>query len=112
MRTTGDQTYLDTVTVGGPVTGFNGVNVDFDQTLDGASDVTVTASGTTTFNGDVGGTTPLLSLTTDALGTTVVNGALVDTANDQFFGDAVTVGGPATEFAGTNVALPGSVPIP
>ncbi len=51
-------------------------NVTFDGTIDGAQSLTVNTGGVTTFNDDLGDTTPLANLTTDAPGTTYVNAAL------------------------------------
>ena len=48
-------------------------------------------SGTTTFNGLVGNSTALASLTTDAPGTTVINTTLVNTTGAQTYGDNVTL---------------------
>ena len=50
----------------------------------------VNGAGTTTFGGAVG-TTPLASLTTDALGTTDINGGAVTTTGFQSYGNAVVL---------------------
>jgi hypothetical protein len=71
--------------------------VTFTSRVDGAQALVVNAgSATTTFNGVVGGTTALLSLTTDAGGTTQINGGGVTTSGAQSYNDAVVLGANAT----------------
>jgi len=104
VKTTGLQQYSDAVTVGAAVTLFQstgGGSIAFASTLDGASAVTVTTAGQTTFSGQVGGTTPLHSLTTDGGDGTAVNGGLVKTTGLQQYSDAVTVGAAVTLFQST-----------
>src|SRR5213075_3378047 len=72
VRTTAAQTYGDAVTLGA-ATVLTGVGNTFASTVNGAQTLTVNDSGTTTFGGMVGGTTPLTSLTTNAGGTTAIN---------------------------------------
>jgi len=50
------------------------------------------SSAATTFGGAVGGTTALASLTTDAAGSTAINGGSVRTSGAQTYNDAVTLG--------------------
>jgi hypothetical protein len=64
-------------------------NITFVSTVNGAFSLTVNTAGVTGFGGAVGGTAPLASLTTDAPGITDLNGGLVVTVGDQFYGDAV-----------------------
>ncbi|HEV3343589.1 MAG TPA: DUF4214 domain-containing protein, partial [Pirellulales bacterium] len=95
VTTTAGQTYNDSVTLGAAattLTSTGGGDITFGSTLDGASALTVNTSGTTTFGGAVGGTTPLASLTTDAAGSTAINGGTVKTAGKQTYGDAVQLG--------------------
>ena len=80
-----------------------GANVTLNSTVNGPFDLTVNASGTTTFVDVVGGLTPLASLTTDADGTTNIAGN-VSTAGNQLYNDAVTLTGLAT-LAGDAVTL-------
>ena len=106
VRTTGDQTYQDAVTLGADVA-LTGVNVTFGRTLDeggvaGNANLTVNASGVTTFGQAVGGLQALTSLTTDAAGTTQLDGGVVRTTGDQTYQDAVTLGADAT-LTGVNV---------
>ncbi|MBN9518877.1 autotransporter-associated beta strand repeat-containing protein, partial [bacterium] len=69
--------------------------VTFGGAVDGAFGLSVTASGLTAFNGVVGGTTPLASLSTDAAGSTTIAGDVTTTGN-QTFGDNTTLTGAAT----------------
>lgn len=71
-------------------------NVTFGSTVDGAHVLAVNTGGTTTFNGDVGGTTALTSLSTDAGGGSHVNASQVKATTSLAFGDAVTYTGSAT----------------
>lgn len=77
----------------------------FSGTLDGGFSLAVNASGTTTFSAAVGGTTRLVSLTTNAGGTTAINGGTIKTsgASGQVFNDAVTLGASTTFDAGAGV---------
>ena len=100
------QSFLDAVTfVANTVAGTNvilnagGGPIVFASSLNGAVAVTSSTSGTTEFRGPVGSVTPLLSLDTDARGTTKLGGGLdassvvVGTAD---FKNAVTLAAPAT----------------
>ncbi|MES1189995.1 MAG: YDG domain-containing protein [Steroidobacter sp.] len=91
ISTSGAQTYNDAVTVGATTT-LSGVDVHFVSTVNGANALTVNDSGTTTFSGIVGGSTPLSSLTTDAAGNTAINTTAVTTSGAQIYNDAVTLG--------------------
>ena len=66
--------------------------------------MTINTAGETTFNGKVGFTTALTSLTTDFAGTgkTWVNGGLVKTVGAQTYNDPVVVGTTAAEFNSTS----------
>lgn len=77
----------------------------FDSTLNGAVTVSAIAAGTT-FGGAVGGTTPLLSLSTNAGGSTLIQGGAITTtaAAGQVFGDAIRLGA-ATLFSATTGAI-------
>ena len=75
VTTSGAQTYNDDVTLGAAVTTLNGSAVTLAKTVNGASALTVNAAGATIFGGVVGGTTPLISVTTDAGGTASLVGA-------------------------------------
>ena len=71
-------------------------DVTFNGTVDGARALTVDTTGTTAFNGDVGGTTALASLSTNAGGTTAINASQVRATGALHFGDAVTYTGDTT----------------
>ena len=107
-----DVNLLDPVILSGNAT-ISGVNVTVQGTLndDGnsmtASNLVVNASGTTRFNGAVGDTAPIDSLTTDAAGTTLLNGGItVD--GDVTLNDAVTLTDDSTITA-TNVTFGSTV---
>ncbi|WP_039962218.1 CHAT domain-containing protein, partial [Kamptonema sp. PCC 6506] len=109
ITTTETQNYGDAVTIANhPILTGNGVT--FNSTLDGNSDLTVnSATGNVSFNDAIGGNIPLgnltvnssettsfvntvnaTSLTTDAGGTTEINGNVTTTAT-QDYGDAVAI---------------------
>ncbi|HEX7384470.1 MAG TPA: hypothetical protein VF291_09160 [Burkholderiaceae bacterium] len=67
-------------------------NAGFGSSVDGAFALSVDSSGATSFAGNVGGAVALASLTTDAGGTTALNGN-VFTSGAQHYGDAVTLAG-------------------
>ncbi|MBY0514053.1 MAG: hypothetical protein K2P78_09105, partial [Gemmataceae bacterium] len=58
--------------------------------------LTVNTTGTTTFGGAVGALWALTSVSTDAPGTTTLNGGAVTTTGAQIYGDAVTLGAGTT----------------
>src|SRR5262249_59642960 len=66
-------------------------NVTFASTVDGNYSLTVNTAGTTAFDGAVGSTTALVNLTTDAPGTTDLNGLAVTTTGNQTYNDAVVL---------------------
>jgi len=89
--------YYRGVNLGGPVTLSGGAgSIQFDSSLNGAFPLTLNCSGSTTFASAVGGTTPLASLTTDAAGSTAINGGGVTTTGAQGYGDPVSLGASAT----------------
>src|SRR5204862_47369 len=92
--TTLAQTYNDPVTLGAPtaLTSTGSGNITLASTVNGAVDLALNTAGTTIFDGVVGGTTPLASLTTDAPGTTALNGGAVTTTGAQTYNDLVTLG--------------------
>jgi len=108
VATAGDQTYHDAVTLGANTT-LTAVNVTFNNALNdnatpGNANLTVNASGVTTFAGAVGGSAPLTSLTTNVSGSTQINGGSVVTSGDQTYNDAVTLGANTT-LTGVNVTF-------
>ena len=109
VRTSGAQDYQEAVTLGAAATQITALNagatVDFDQTVNGASALTVTASGVTTFGGAVGGGTNLTSVTTNGTGATAINGGSVITTGAQDYQDTVTFGAAATQISGSSVTF-------
>ncbi len=97
FTTVGNQTYSGAQTLSAATVvntfGTAGNAVTFSSTIDGASALTINTPGTTTFSGAVGHTTPLASVTTDAGGTTVINGGKVVTTGAQIYHDTVSLGG-------------------
>ncbi len=75
--------------------------VSFGGTVDGAHALTVNTTGVTSFQGDVGGSTALSSLSTDAGGGTHFNASQVRASSALTFGDAVTYVGNTTFSAAT-----------
>jgi hypothetical protein len=99
VRTSGAQAYNDVVTLGADTVLVSTAlgDVTFAQTVDSDADLTpraltVNTGGVTLFTGQVGGTARLASLTTDAAGTTRINGGLVRTSGAQTYNDVVTLG--------------------
>src|SRR5262249_42406426 len=84
VTTTGAQTYNDAVSLtGGGTRTFASTGnaaIAFGSTLDGGSALVVNTTGATTFGGNVGSTTALTSVTTDAGGTTSIGGNVTTTA--------------------------------
>ncbi|HEY2394354.1 MAG TPA: hypothetical protein VGH81_00035 [Rudaea sp.] len=106
VSTTGAQTYGNAVNLGGNAalaTSGSGA-IDFGSTLDGAHNLTVNSSGPTTFGGAVGGTTALISLATDAAGSTMLDGN-VSTTGTQTYNNALTLGADATLTSTGNGAI-------
>jgi hypothetical protein len=71
-------------------------NITLGGIVDGAHTLTVNSSGTTHFNGAVGGTTPLTSLTTNAMGMVSIDTNTIRTSGAQTFHDMVSVMSDAT----------------
>ncbi len=101
----GTQTYTGAVTLGGLTTlaSTGGGAISFASTVNGGQALTVNTTGTTTFGGAVGNGAALTSLTTDAGGTTAINGGSVRTTGAQSYGDAVTLGSATTLTGVANV---------
>ena len=110
VTTTGGQTYSNPVTFVGPttLTSTGGGNITFANAVNGAQPLAVNTGGTTTFGGTVGGTTAPASITTDAGGTTAINGGSITTATTQSYGDQVTLGA-NTVLTGTTGTFAGGV---
>ncbi|MFI4983660.1 MAG: beta strand repeat-containing protein, partial [Rickettsiales bacterium] len=87
ITTTGGQTYTGSVELTGDST-IASSGTTFSSTIDGAHNLTL--SSATTFNGDVGDTTPLASLTTQAI-TLNAGAANITTSGDQIYNGLVYI---------------------
>ena len=108
VTTVGAQAYNQNVTLGAATTlaSSGGADITFAKTVDGAQSLAVNTAGTTTFGGTVGNNQPLTSLTTDAAGTTALNGGIVnatatDFKDDVILGANTTLNGTAATFEKT-----------
>jgi filamentous hemagglutinin family protein len=104
------QVYTGAVTLGANTTLQAGAGViNLVSTLNGGFGLTANTTGATTFGGIVGGVNALATLTTDAGGTTVINGGAITTsaAGGQVYNDAVTSATPIILAAGSanNITL-------
>ena len=95
ITTAGTQTYGGAVTLGVNTT-LKGSAVTFASTVDGAHALTTNTAGATTFDGIVGGTTALASLTTGLGGSTDINTSAITTSGTQTYNDPVTLGADTT----------------
>ena len=102
INTVNAQSFAGAVTLGGAPGSVSTLTsemagVSFGSTVDSASDaqaargLTINAPGTVVFTGAVGSTGALASLTTDAGGTTQLDGGSVTTTGPIFFGDNVAI---------------------
>ena len=89
VTTAGIQTFTGATTLGAD-TVLTGTNVSFGSTLNGGQNLTINASGQTSFGSTVGNSSALASLTTDANGNVTFNGN-VTTVGTQTFNDAATL---------------------
>ncbi|MES2823032.1 MAG: filamentous hemagglutinin N-terminal domain-containing protein, partial [Pseudomonadota bacterium] len=81
----------------------NNAAINFASTINGAQALSLNnGAGATTFTGAIGGSTPLGSISSDATGTTIINGGSIATAGAQTYNDAVTLGA-ITTLTGVNV---------
>lgn len=103
------------VTLAGDVTiTTNDGEVAFLSTIDSdgtARNLTVNTGGgsVTRFAGDVGSTSRLATLTTNADGTTQLGGVVVRTTTSQTYNDAVVLAGPTTRIEGPTVTFLGNI---
>jgi hypothetical protein len=109
IQTAGSQSYSGAVTLNAAtVLASSGAGaIGFANTLDGPFTLDVNTSGTTSFGGIVGGTNALATLTTNAGGTTAINGGAVTTSGAQTYGDAIVLGA-ATTLASTGAGISAS----
>ena len=96
------QNYSGAVTLGADTVfqDNSGKNIVFDSTLDGARALTVLTDGTTAFGGTVGGITPLASLVTSGIHSSVDGStdlsADVTTTGQQVYGNSAKLAGDVT----------------
>ncbi len=76
--------------------------------IDGNFNVTINNNGNTQFNGIIGGSSPVASLTTDAAGTSTL-AANITTVVNQTFNDPVVIAGDVTLDAPTTVSFASTV---
>ena len=97
FTTSGSQMYGNAaaLTADATLVSTGGGNISFSM-LDGAHVLQVNTAGATIFGGLVGSVTPLTSLTTDAAGTTQINGGGVTSSGPQTYKDPVTLGANTT----------------
>ena len=110
LRTT-TQTYNDNVTIGADTT-LTATTLTFAGTVDADAtasdrDLTINASGVTTFTGVVGGNASFGDIISDSAGSTVINGGAV-TGTTQVFNDPVTLG-QNTVLSGSAITLDGTI---
>jgi hypothetical protein len=112
VTTVGAQSYSGAMTLmSDTVLGAGASDITLGGTVNGAYALTVNTSGTTRFNGAVGGTTALASLTTNATGMASIATNTIRTTGAQTFHDMVSVMGDATFTASQmtfNAAVMGS----
>lgn len=111
VNTTGAQSYDGSVTLGANST-LTGDNVQFDGTLDGTQSgvqtLTVNDSGTTTFDGVVGGNNPLASLYVNAPDAVTINTSSITTTGSQTYIGATTLASNTT-LTGQGITFDGTV---
>ena len=103
ITTSGSQTYSHAVTLGDDAT-LTGHGINFAARIDGAKSLTIVDGGATVFNGAIGNTTALTSLTVDSANGTAINGGSVRTTGSQTYNDAVTLG-VNTTLTGSDITL-------
>ncbi|MFC2330313.1 MAG: FlgD immunoglobulin-like domain containing protein [Treponema sp.] len=89
VTTTGEQKYAGALELGADVT-FTASKITFSATVNGSKALTIAGSAPTEFNGVVGNTAPLTSLTTGT-GLTTINAASIKTSGNQEYKGAVTL---------------------
>ncbi|MEZ6125430.1 MAG: Calx-beta domain-containing protein [Planctomycetaceae bacterium] len=95
VTTSGSQIYQNaavTLVTDVTLTSSGGASISFlNATIDGAQQLAINTAGLTNLGGEIGATTPLVSLTTDSVGGTTINSVGVATSGVQAYGDAVTL---------------------
>ena len=98
VKATGAQSYNDAVVLVA-ATMFESTgsgNLTLASTVDGGFDLWLNTSGVTSFSGKIGATTPVKSITTDAAGSTQLNGVEISTTGAQTYEDPITVSATST----------------
>ena len=90
VTTTGEQKYAGALKLGTADVTFTASKVTFSATVDGSRALRIADSVLTEFNGVVGNTAPLTSLTTGT-GLTTINAASIKTSGNQEYKGAVTL---------------------
>jgi len=100
VTTTGGQTYNDAVVLGASAVLYDsgGTNITFASTINGGFALTVNTDGSQVFNGLIGNTTPLASLTTNDPANATA--PLLGTTNPVQFNAAGTAGAPSVTTTG------------
>ncbi len=99
VKTTGDQTYSDALLLGATTTLQSGGAVSLaavDATTAGVALLFVTATGTTTFHGVVGGTAPLQDLEVNGTGAIAIDTTAITTTDSQTYVGPAALGATAT----------------
>src|SRR5208337_4674154 len=106
FATSGPLSFGNVSLIGGPVTITSGANpLTFNGPVNGAQNLVIGTTGVTTFNGPVGPSGPLASLSTGRWGTTVINGGSVMTTGAQVYNNNVTLGANALLLSTGNAAI-------
>ena len=94
VTTSGDQIYDDAIILTGDTTLVStaGGNIAFQSTVDGPYALTILAGGVSIFNGAVGSSQALISLTTATARGTALNGRAVTTVGSQTYDAPVVLG--------------------
>ena len=90
VTTTGEQKYAGALELGADVT-FTASKITFSATVDGSKALTIAGSAPTEFNGVVGNTAPLTTLTT-GMGLTKINAASIKTSGTQTYKGKLELG--------------------
>lgn len=112
ITTTGGNIFFnDNLTLTGDVIFSSGPgNILFGFTVDGDHNLTVNSSGITTFNGIVGATKALKTITTNSGGTTNINTNAITSTGAQIYNDAVNLGADVILDAGAgNITFGGTL---
>jgi hypothetical protein len=92
----GAQVYNGALTLGTnmTLTSTASAPITTNSTVNGAHSLTINTAGNTLIASTIGNTTPLLSITTNAAGTTTLSAGAVNTSGAQAYNDPVTLAPP------------------